>query len=149
MPDPSPLTLRPVTEEELPILAGFLGEIDDQPPMPLERARAVLARIAQHPDYTVYLAEHEGGIVGTISMIVFPVFSRGGSSEAIVEAVVIGAAHRGKGLGRLMIEETMRMARDKGCYKLALSSNLRRLDAHRFYDGMSFVRHGVSFSTEV
>ena len=37
--------------------------------------------------------------------------------------------------------------RRAGCYKLALSSNLKRADAHRFYDSLGFERHGFSFVT--
>jgi GNAT superfamily N-acetyltransferase len=48
-----------------------------------------------------------------------------------------------------MMRAAMDLAAAKGAYKLALSSNLRRLDAHRFYDGMGFKRHGYSFSTDI
>ena len=37
-------------------------------------------------------------------------------------------------------------ARTRGCYKLALSSNARRADAHRFYEALGFERHGLSFA---
>jgi hypothetical protein len=44
----------------------------------------------------------------------------------------------------------MRFALDRcceaGCYKMALSSNLRRPAAHRFYESLGFARHGYSFS---
>jgi len=73
----------------------------------------------------------------------------GTGKEAIAEAVVIRPACRGRGLGRAMMHAAMALAAEKGAYKLALSSNLRRLDAHRFYDGMGFTRHGVSFSIDV
>ena len=35
-----------------------------------------------------------------------------------------------------------------GCYKMALSSNLKREAAHRFYDSLGFGRHGYSFLIE-
>ena len=81
-------------------------------------------------------------------MIVFPVLAHGLSSEAIVEAVVIRPPHRGQGHGRAMLRAAMVLAKNMGAYKLALSSNLRRLDAHRFYDAMGFARHGYSFSID-
>jgi GNAT superfamily N-acetyltransferase len=47
----------------------------------------------------------------------------------------------------------MRFAMDRcaeaGCYKLALSSNVRREDAHRFYERLGFVQHGLSFSVPI
>lgn len=52
---------------------------------------------------------------------------------------------RGSGIGRAMIQFAMERARESGCYKLVLSSNLARTDAHAFYDALGFRRHGVSF----
>jgi GNAT superfamily N-acetyltransferase len=68
-----------------------------------------------------------------------------GTPSAIVEDVVVDASCRGRGIGRAMMHDAMCVAREKGCYKLVLNSNLRRLDAHRFYEGLGFERHGVSF----
>ncbi|MBU1237331.1 MAG: GNAT family N-acetyltransferase [Gammaproteobacteria bacterium] len=145
----SNVRLRPVTEAELPLLTEILAELDGNEPIPVEDIATAWREMRRFPDYTCYLAESGGEIVGTLSMIVFPVLTVPAQSEAIVEAVVIRRSHRGRGLGRAMMRTAIELASAKGAYKLALSSNLRRLDAHRFYEGMGFTRHGVSFSTEV
>jgi GNAT superfamily N-acetyltransferase len=44
-----------------------------------------------------------------------------------------------------MMNHAMALAHEAGCYKLALSSNLKRTRAHAFYDSLGFERHGVSF----
>jgi GNAT superfamily N-acetyltransferase len=36
-------------------------------------------------------------------------------------------------------------SREKGCYKLMLSSNAKRERAHAFYESLGFERHGFSF----
>jgi len=43
----------------------------------------------------------------------------------------------------------MNYCQSKGCYKLALSSNLNREEAHRFYERLGFKKHGYSFSVEL
>ncbi|MBI5786691.1 MAG: GNAT family N-acetyltransferase [Rhodocyclales bacterium] len=144
----SQIILRPVTEAELPLLATILAEMDGNDPFPVESIRAKWQEMQRFPDYVCYFAEAGGEIVGTLSLNVFPVLSGTMRSEAIAEAVVIRPQYRGRGLGRAMLRTAMKMAADKGAYKLALSSNLRRLDAHRFYDGMGFTRHGFSFSID-
>ncbi|GAB2892905.1 hypothetical protein GCM10027046_22260 [Uliginosibacterium flavum] len=144
----SALNLRPLREDELPLLAEILAELDGDAPLPLDSVRMTWDAMRRYPDYDGYFAESDGEIVGCLSLLIFPVFAHGLSSEAVVEAVVIRPAHRGKGLGRAMLRAAMQIAADKGAYKLALSSNLRRLDAHRFYDGMGFKRHGVSFAID-
>jgi GNAT superfamily N-acetyltransferase len=44
-----------------------------------------------------------------------------------------------------MMDEAAAIARGKGCYKLILSSNLKREAAHAFYESLGFERHGYSF----
>jgi GNAT superfamily N-acetyltransferase len=144
----SEIRLRPVTEAEVPLLAEILAELDGNAPFPVELVKYKWREMRRFPDYVAYFAEADGQIVGTLSINVFPVLSGDLRSEAIAEAVVIRPAFRGRGLGRAMMRAAMDLAAAKGAYKLALSSNLRRLDAHRFYDGMGFTRHGYSFSTE-
>jgi GNAT superfamily N-acetyltransferase len=141
--------LRPVTEAELPLLTEILAELDGNEPFPVGHVRAKWLEMQRFPDYVCYVAEAGGEIVGTLSLNVFPVLSGAMRSEAIAEAVVIRPQHRGRGLGRTMMRAAMALAAKKGAYKLALSSNLRRLDAHRFYEGLGFTRHGVSFSIDV
>ena len=144
--DATTLTLRPVREDELPLLAQIVGELDGEAQPVLEELRAAWLAMQRHPDYVCYFAQRGGEVVGTLSMIVFPVLSYRVTNEAIVETVVIRPAFRGQGLGRAMIVAAMRLAAEKGAYKLALSSNLRRSDAHRFYEDMGFARHGYSFA---
>ena len=142
------LRLRPIRDDELPLLADILSELDGDTPLPLDSVRATWDAIRRYPDYDCYFAESQGEVIGCLSMLVFPVFAHALSSEAVVEAVVVRPDYRGKALGRAMLRAAMQIASDKGAYKLALSSNQRRLDAHRFYDGMGFTRHGVSFSID-
>jgi GNAT superfamily N-acetyltransferase len=44
-----------------------------------------------------------------------------------------------------MMEHARALAREAGCYKLALSSNQKRVEAHAFYERIGFERHGFSF----
>jgi GNAT superfamily N-acetyltransferase len=48
-----------------------------------------------------------------------------------------------------MVRQAIELCRDKGCYKLALSSNSRRSRAHAFYESLGFKRHGYSFVAEL
>lgn len=59
--------------------------------------------------------------------------------------------HRSKarGLGTQLMHHAMEEARTQGCYKLALSSNVKREKAHDFYDNLGFTRHGYSFVVDL
>lgn len=146
------LTLREVqgTDTDLEQLAALLATMDDEPPLPLATMRERYAQMRRYPDYRCFFMVDEGGVpLGTFSLLVFPVMVHDGRPEAIVESVVVAPQARGRGIGRAMMMEAMRLAREANAAKLALSSNARRLDAHRFYRGLGFTQHGISFSTAV
>jgi GNAT superfamily N-acetyltransferase len=48
-----------------------------------------------------------------------------------------------------MMHFALAQARTAGCYKMALSSNLRRTSAHAFYESLGFRKHGYSFVMEL
>lgn len=95
---------------------------------------------------TVLLAEDpDGQPVATLVLYILPLLAHGCAPEAVVESVVVHPAVQGGGIGRALLHEAMRRAAGAGCYKLVLSSNLRRTGAHSFYDRLGFERHGISF----
>jgi GNAT superfamily N-acetyltransferase len=148
--DESP-TFRQATRLDLPTLLRLYAQLgrDDKDVLDLDRAEAMFSHLESYPDYHVHLAESEGVVVGTWSLLVMDNLAHRGLPSAIVENVVVDNSCRGRGLGRAMMRKAMEIARAKGCYKLALTSGQHRPDAHRFYDSLGFVRHGLSFQTEL
>jgi GNAT superfamily N-acetyltransferase len=57
---------------------------------------------------------------------------------AVVENVVVDERCRGLGYGQLLMEHAEQFAGAAGCYKVMLASNLRRGDAHRFYERLGY-----------
>lgn len=146
------LALREVrgSDAELRHLSSLLAAMDGEPPLPLATMRERYATMRRYPDYRCYMMVDEDQVpLGTFSLLVFPVMVHDGRPEAIVEAVVVAPSARGLGVGKAMMHEAMRLAREAGAGKLALSSNARRLQAHQFYRRLGFTEHGISFSIEL
>ncbi len=78
-------------------------------------------------------------------LYILPNMTRNGRPAAILENIVVDEAQRGQGIGRAMLEYARERALEHGCYKLSLTSNARRADAHEFYRCCGMVQHGVSF----
>lgn len=94
----------------------------------------------------VWLAESaDGRALGTLTWFVLPLLAHGAQPEALVEDVAVHPEAQGRGIGRALMARAMALARDRGCYKLALSSNARRREAHAFYERLGFQQHGWSF----
>ncbi|KAF3997198.1 GNAT family N-acetyltransferase [Glaciimonas immobilis] len=109
-------------------------------------ARRVIAQMATYPNFNVLLICADGVAVGTFSLLIFCSLAHGGSQQAVLDAVVISPHCRGQGIGSVMLGHACKIAADAGCYKIALSSSLQRMDAHRFYDSYGFQQHGISFA---
>jgi GNAT superfamily N-acetyltransferase len=143
--------IRPAEAEDLSgVLALYAQpEIDDGLVLPLDEAERLLQKFARYPDYTLYVAEHDARIVGSLALLIMDNIGHLGAPSAIVEDVVVDPRLHGTGIGRQMMQFAMQKARDKGCYKMMLSSNARRERAHAFYDSLGFERHGFSFRVEL
>ncbi|MEO7335979.1 MAG: GNAT family N-acetyltransferase [Caldimonas sp.] len=124
-----------------------LLEVSGDPVVSEREAARRYAAILARPDHELYVAvdDGDGAVVGTYALAFLPGLTHGARDSAIVEDVVVAADHRGRGIGRQMMEDALRRCRARDCYKLVLSSHLQRDAAHRFYEGLGFAKHGFSF----
>ncbi len=139
--------IRPLHHDDLPALLRLFAQpdMDGDQVLPESGAREVLDRIARTPGHRIYVAEINGEIVGTFTLIFVRHLSHGGGCSGVIEDVVVRSDRQGEGIGRAMMEYAAGLAREAGCYKLVLSSGLHRPGAHAFYEGLGYERHGVSF----
>ena len=144
------IEIRDAEERDIAGVLRILAEagIDRGKSFTAEEARAHFARIRQWPNLRVLVAALDGEIAGTYTLLIMDLLGKRGTPAGVVEDVAVLPARQGQGIGRAMMEHARAECRRAGCYKMALSSNLRRTDAHRFYDSLGFERHGFSFVTE-
>jgi GNAT superfamily N-acetyltransferase len=98
---------------------------------------AALSEINQRPG-GVLVAEVEGKVVGVCQLIVFRHFQSRGALCAEIESVHVHPDQRGHGIGHILMGAAIERARELGCYRVQLTSNLARADAHRFYEALGF-----------
>lgn len=150
---PLRVTVRQATPDDAETLVNLLAEMDDAPTraekLDAEGAREIMAKMHAYPYFRAYLVFAGGIAVGTFSMLVFCSLTHEGTQQAVLDAVVIGRTCRGQGIGSAMLDHAVRIAGEAGCYKIALSSNLKRMDAHRFYENFGFTQHGISLAVPV
>ncbi len=146
--------VREATEEDLPRLVELLAQLslgeareDAGRPLPESYAKA-LAEIDADPRQQLLVLEADGRIVGSLVLIVVPNLSHQGRPYAIVENVVVDEAERGGGLGEALMRHAIDEARRAGCYKLSLTSNRKRADAHRFYERLGFTASHEGYRIE-
>lgn len=146
------VSVRKAGARDLESLLPLLRELDTAGDAGLtpEQGASILERMASYPNYAVYVAEDpDHRIVGCFALLVMDNLAHGGAPSAIIEDVVVDRDLRGRGIGRAMMGHAMSLAARAGCYKLVLSSNRSRTDAHDFYRSLGFTEHGVSFAVQL
>jgi ribosomal protein S18 acetylase RimI-like enzyme len=144
------MKVRAAMPADLPAVLALYRELDAEDAPDLSQARAVFDRMTTYPDYTLYVTEAAGGdVLGTFTLLVMENIAHNGARSAVIEAVAVAGAAQGQGIGRAMMGAALDLARDKGCYKAALSTRMSREQAHAFYEGLGFERHGFSYFTDL
>ena len=143
----STLHFREAAKADLPDILRLLAqpELDDGQVLSLADAERMFDRMARYPDYRVHVAIRDGRIVGSFALLIMDNLGHLGAPSGVIEDVVVDPRCQGQGIGRAMMRHALRLCGEKACYKVALSSNLRRARAHAFYESLGFERHGYSF----
>lgn len=141
------LSIRPAAKADVPAVLKLYAQpdMDNGQVLAIEEAESIFDRFGRYPDYTLYVAEIGEAVVGSFALLVMDNLGHLGTPSAIVEDVVVDPACHSTGVGRSMMAFAIETARAKGCYKLALSSNAKRVRARAFYESLGFERHGYSF----
>lgn len=147
------LDIREATPADLPGVLALYAQpgMNDKRVLDLTQAREIHAQFARYPNYRLFVAsapETPQQLLGSYALLVMHNLAHMGTPSAIAEDVVVDAAYRGQGIGRQLMAHAVALAREAGCYKLALSSNRQREHAHAFYESLGFERHGYSFVIE-
>ncbi len=134
--------IRRAMEKDIPRILELYRQLAFEP----EKHRApslndclkVFRQMSQYPGYTLLVAEDNGLVVGTTVLAILPGFAHGTSPFAVVEYVVVDEKYRSKGIGKLLMESVKSLAKEAGCYKIMLTSDLRRERAHKFYESLGY-----------
>ena len=102
-------------------------------PLSLAGFRELVESEASH----LLIAKDAIGEIGAmLTLVIFPIPT---GRRAWIEDVVVDESRRGLGLGRLITEEAIRLARTQGVATIDLTSRSSRKAAHALYESVGFV----------
>ena len=143
------LTFREANRQDLPRILDLYARALDGRALKVDDAERLFERIQRYPDYRLHLAETDGRLAGTFALLIMDNLGECGTPSGIIEDVVVEPEYQRRGVGRAMMQHALAICRQKGCYKLMLSSNLARSGAHAFYESLGFEKHGFSFRIDL
>lgn len=137
------LHVRHARREDLAEIVALLADDDlgrgrerlDDSLAPYSKAFEEIDRDARNE---LFVVEDRGSVIATLQLTFIPSLTHTGGERAQVEGVRVAASHRGKGVGRLLLDRVISRARGRGCRIVQLTTAKRRPDARRFYETLGF-----------
>jgi GNAT superfamily N-acetyltransferase len=129
----------------LALQGQIIGSTDNAADWADESYQFAFSAIEANPNEELYVLERDGKVIGTFQLTFLPGLMRRGMTRGQVEAVFIAEHLRGQGLGRRMMKWAVNRCRERGCGMVQLTSNKKRVDAHRFYESLGFAKSHEGF----
>jgi len=139
-------TIRPAVDEDAPALARMLDQLGY--PTDASEIPQRLERMRERPGTTVFVAEQRGKPVGVVTVHLFPSLHTS-DPVAWLTALVVDETVRGSGVGSALLKRAEEWAARHGARRLALTSHLRRKEAHEFYKRREYEQTGVRLAKEL
>jgi GNAT superfamily N-acetyltransferase len=137
-------SIRSARAPDVPELARLFAELGyDIPPLVL--AARLEAFHAAGEQALVAADDSSRRLLGVATLHATPVLHRAGPVGRVT-ALVVDASVRGRGIGRALMAAAERWAADQGCVLIEVTSNQRRADAHKFYEGLDYERTSYRFA---
>ena len=99
------------------------------------KAEKIFEKINSSPDYTIAVAELEGKVVGTTTLLIEQKFIHNGGLVGHIEDVVVDKNHHGQKIGEKIMKFLLNIANNRGCYKTILDCTE---DVKPFYEKIGF-----------
>ena len=119
-------------------MARLIPQLSSSNPPP---TRDELEAIVGSDTTILLMARDESGVLGSLTLALFRIPT---GLRAWIEDVVVDADARGKGVGRLLNEAALDLARRAGATTVDLTSRPSREDANRLYRRLGFVERDTN-----
>lgn len=137
------ISIRKLTIDDLDALMRLLWQLWPDKPIDKQAVGTIVEAGLQSDSQAYLCATDDEELIGFCSLSIknnLWLETRSGN----VDELVVDVAHRGQGIGRLLMEEIEKIARDCGCKRLDLESADHRTIAHRFYGRLGFEKQAYS-----
>ena len=132
----SELIIREIIESDLE--NGFLESLDNlrqSSNLEPNSARNILKKILENENHIIHVAELNGKIVGSTTLLIEQKFIHEGGLVGHIEDVVVNKEFQGHGIGMKLVLSLLGVAKEKKCYKTILNCEDKLLP---FYEKIGF-----------
>jgi glucosamine-phosphate N-acetyltransferase len=130
------LIIRELEEKDL--ANGFLTTLDslrETSSMNNDKVVEIFKKIKSNPEHHIIVAEINGTIIGTTTLLIEPKFIHQGGLVGHIEDVVVNKNFQGKKIGEKIIKYVLEFSKNYGCYKTILDCSDK---VKPFYEKLGF-----------
>lgn len=139
--------VRPADADDFDAVTALLEELG-RPRVSADTAaaaRAVYDAQIDDPAAEHLVAEDDDGAVVGFCSLHFRERLNHASEQAWIPDLVVAPGARRRGVGRALLAEAERRARERGCHDLTLESSHHRSEAHALYEAVGMAAPGLFF----
>lgn len=107
--------------------------------------KSKIDQLMTDPDHTLIVYEGNGQVMALMSIHFVPQLALEGDF-AVIGYFAVDQKTRSKGIGKEMEEYCVKLAKDRGCDRIQVHCNIRRIEAHRFYERQGYHESRKYFS---
>jgi GNAT superfamily N-acetyltransferase len=135
------VTFDSARSEDVPQLTELLGLLlaqeADFAPDPERQRRALNAIVADASIGRIYVMRERAEVIAMASLL-YTVSTAEGGKAAWLEDLVVRPSRRGRGIGRMLLQQVAARARADGVLRLTLLTDPGNERAHALYRGLGF-----------
>lgn len=128
-----------------------LGKNREDASLPLNRRYTeAFAALDGDPNQYMLVGDRNGEVVAYLQITFMQHLSRLGSIRGQVESVRVRSDLRGQGIGKQLMQESIRLCRERGCSLVQLTTDLTREQTRKFYEDLGFkvTHHGMKMGLD-
>ena len=132
----SEIKIRDIVESDID--NGFLENLDslwNASELNKDTEKEILKNIIEKPDHIIHVAEVEGKIVGSTTLLIEQKFIHEGGKVGHIEDVVVSKEFEGRGIGIKLVTSLLEVAKAENCYKTILDCKHELIP---FYERIGF-----------
>ena len=132
----SEFIIRKIIESDLE--NGFLESLDNlrlATNLEHNSAKSILKEILENENHIIHVAELDGKIVGSTTLLIEQKFIHEGGFVGHIEDVVVKKEFEGQGIGMKLVLSLLDVANEKKCYKTILNCEDKLIP---FYEKIGF-----------
>ena len=140
------VSVRPAGPDDLAAMLRLMAQLNpEDEALDPAVAEATWREILARPGVETLVACLGDDVVACLTLVVVPNLSRGAKPYALIENVVTDEAHRGRRIGRTLLDAALDRAWALGAYKVMLMTGSKKDSTLGFYRAAGFTDDKTAF----